>query len=145
MRELCSTQTKILYTCAKLLARCVLITADAKCQTQIAYNDFFQVHRQLLEGGILVSLCISQFQLLTSPGRPPGISHILFAHPPRCFTYKVVPGGPGFRRGKIFPEMNENLLNIFIFKGCFQEAIQNGRKTLVFVYANCICLLEYLY
>ena len=39
-----------------------------------------------------------------------------------------MPGGPGFRRGQIFPEMNENLLNIFIFKGCFQEAIQNEDK-----------------
>ena len=55
-----------------------------------------------------------------------------FANPfcpaPQGFTYKFVPGGPGFRRGQIFPKMNENLLNVFIFRGCFQEAIQNGRK-----------------
>ena len=55
-----------------------------------------------------------------------------FAHPfcpaPRGITCKFVPREPGFRRGQIFPEMNENLLNIFIFRGCLQEAIQNGRK-----------------
>ena len=55
-----------------------------------------------------------------------------FAHPfcpaPLGFDYKFGPGGPSFRRGHFFPEMNENLLNIFIFRGCFQEAIQNGKK-----------------
>ena len=61
------------------------------------------------------------------PRATPGDSHILLRSP-RGFTYKF-----GFRRGQIFPEMNENLLNIFIFRGCFEEAIQNGRKTLVFV------------
>ena len=61
------------------------------------------------------------------PGRPRGFAHS-FCPVPQGFTYKFVPGGSGFRRGKIFPEMNENLLNIFIFRGCFQEAIQNGRK-----------------
>ena len=61
------------------------------------------------------------------PRATPGDSHILFAQPPG-FYLKFVPGGPGYRRGQIFPEMNENLLNIFIFSGCFQEAIQNRRK-----------------
>ena len=62
MGELCSTHTKILYICMKLLAidhflaRCVLITADAKCQNHIAYSDFFPVHRQLLKDGILLCL-----------------------------------------------------------------------------------------
>ena len=63
---------------------------------------------------------------------PPGGDSREFVHPfcpaPRGFTYKFVPWGPWFRRGQIFLEMNENLLNIFIFRGCFQEAIRNGRK-----------------
>ena len=88
---------------------------------------------------------INQFRLLTSPpGDPRGFKHP-FCPAPWGFTYKFVPGGPGFRRGQIFPEMNENLSNIIIFRECFEKAIQNGRKTLAFVYANCICLLEYLY
>ena len=53
-------------------------------------------------------------------------------------------GGPRFRRGQIFPEMNENLLNICIFRVWFQEAIQNRRKTLVFVYANCFFAREFV-
>ena len=42
------------------LARCVrqkdTIKADAKCQTHIAYNNFFPVHRELLKDGILLCL-----------------------------------------------------------------------------------------
>ena len=37
-------------------------------------------------------------------------------------------GRPGIRGGPIFQEMSENLLNTFIFRVWFQEAIQNGRK-----------------
>ena len=70
------------------------------------------------------------FQLLTSPQATPGNSHILFAQPPEVLPTNLCQGGQGLpcRRGQIFPEMNENLLNNFIFRGCFQEAIQNGRK-----------------
>ena len=32
------------------------IKTDAKCQTHIAYNDFFPVHRELLKDGILLCL-----------------------------------------------------------------------------------------
>ena len=37
--------------------------ADAKCQTHIAYNDFFPVHRGLLKDGILLCLRNCIFQL----------------------------------------------------------------------------------
>ena len=53
-------------------------------------------------------------------------------------------GGPGFRRGQIFPEMNENLLNISILRVQFQETIQNRRKTPIFVYANYFIACELL-
>ena len=56
------------------------------------------------------------------PQATPGDSHILFAQPPGVLPANLCPGG------QMFPEMNENLLSIFIFRGCFQEAIQNGRK-----------------
>ena len=49
-----------------------------------------------------------------------------------------------FRQGQIFPKMNENLLNISIFRVWFQEAIQNRGKTPVFVYANCFIARELL-
>ena len=45
----------------------------------------------------------------------------------------------------IFPEMNENLQCTSFFSRCFQEAIKNKWKVLVFVYNNCMCLLEDLY
>ena len=90
------------------------------------------------------ALCVSQFQLLTSLQATPRDSHILFAHCPWGFTYKFMLRVPGFRRGQIFPEMNENLLNISIFRVWFQEAIQNRMKTPVFVYANCFFTLEFL-
>ena len=76
-----------------------------------------------------VELCISQFQLLTSPWATPSRIRKSFCSAPCGFTCKFVDGGPEVRRGQIFPEMNENLLNIFIFRGCFQEAIQNGKKS----------------
>ena len=65
----------------------------------------------------------------TPPGDPRGFAHP-FCRAPRDLPTNLCPGGggAGFRRGQIFPEMNENLLNIFIFRGCFQKAIQNGRK-----------------
>ena len=72
-------------------------------------------------------LCISQFQLLTSPWATPGIRTSFLPSPPG-FYLQICARGPGFRRGQIFPEMNENLLIIFIFRGCFQETNQNGRK-----------------
>ena len=46
-----------------------------------------------------------------------------------------MPGTPGFRRGQTFPEMNENLLNIFIFRDVFKKPFRTGGKTLVFVNA----------
>ena len=61
------------------------------------------------------------------PRRPPGIRTSFLPSPPG-FYLQICARGPRFRRGQIFPEMSENLLNIFIFRGCFQEAIQNGRK-----------------
>ena len=57
----------------------------------------------------------------------------------------LCPWGRGLDEVKFFPEMNENLLNIFIFGDVFKKPFRTGRKTLVFVYANCICLPEYLY
>ena len=40
-----------------------------------------------------------------------------------------MPGGPEFRRGQIFPEMNEDLLNIFIFRGdVFKKPFRTGEK-----------------
>ena len=89
-------------------------------------------------------LCISQFQLLRSPQTTPRDLHILLAHCPQGFTYTFMLEGPGVRRGQIFPEMNENLLNISILRVWFQEAIQNRRKTHVFVYANCFFAHEFL-
>ena len=48
------------------------------------------------------------------PRATSGDSHILFAQSPGVLpTYLCL--GVGFRRAQIFPEMNENLLNIFIF------------------------------
>ena len=69
-----------------------------------------------------------------------------FAHPFSSlgFYLQIYARGPRFRRDQIFPEMNENLLNISIFRVWFQEAIQNRRKTPVFVYANCFFAREFL-
>ena len=49
------------------------------------------------------------------PGRPQWIRTSFLPSSPG-FTYKFMPWGQGFRRGQIFPEMNENLLNVF--RGC---------------------------
>ena len=55
--------------------------------------------------------------------------HILSGQPLRVLSTKLcLGGGTGFRQGQIFPEMIENLLNTFIFMGCFEEANQNRRK-----------------
>ena len=62
----------------------------------------------------------------TSPATPG--TRTSFLPSPLGFYLQICARGPGFRRGQIFPEMNENLLNIFIFRRCFQEAIQKGRK-----------------
>ena len=49
------------------LARCLwqkdVIRAHAKCQTHIAYSDFFPVHTELLKDGILFCLQNCIFQL----------------------------------------------------------------------------------
>ena len=57
------------FTCNwSLLARCLwqkdAIRVDAKCQTYVAYNDFFPVQRELLKDGILLCLQNCIFQLL---------------------------------------------------------------------------------
>ena len=81
-------------------------------------------------------LGISQFQLLTSPqGDPRGFAHPFFPAS-QGFTYKFVPGGPGFRLGQIFPEMNENLLNIFIFRGCFRRSHSEPEEKLSFLFTQ---------
>ena len=77
-----------------------------------------------------------------SPRRPRGFAH-LFAQPPR-FYQQICAWGTRLRRGQIFQKWVK-IYWIFLFSGDVQEAIQNGRKTLVFVYANCIYLQEYLY
>ena len=63
---------------------------------------------------------------MAPPGDPGIRTSFLPSHP--GFYLKICARGPGFRRGQIFPEMNEKLLNLFIFRGCFQEAIHNGRR-----------------
>ena len=60
-----------------------------------------------------------------SPWDPRGFAHP-FCLAPRGFTYKSVPGGPGFRRGQIFPEMNENLLNILFSVDVFKKLFGTG-------------------
>ena len=68
------------------------------------------------------------YQSIPAVNIPPGIRTSFLPSPPGFFYLQICARGQGFRRGQIFPEMNGNLLNIFIFRGCFQEAIQNGRK-----------------
>ena len=48
----------------------------------------------------------------------------MFAQPPGVLPTNLCPGG--FRRGQIFPEMNENLLNIFISGYGFKKPFRTG-------------------
>ena len=57
----------VLLAIDHFLGRCLwqkdAIRVDAKCQTYIAYNDFFAVQRELLKDGILLCLQNRIFQL----------------------------------------------------------------------------------
>ena len=57
----------VLLAIDHFLARCLwqkdVIRVDAKCQTYIAYNDFFPVQSKLLKDGILLCLQKCIFQL----------------------------------------------------------------------------------
>ena len=53
------------------------------------------------KSGVTTVLCISQFQLLTSPRATPGDLHILFAQPPGVLPTNLCPV-TGFRRDQFF-------------------------------------------
>ena len=80
----------VLLAIYHLLARCLwqkdAIRADTKCQTHIAYNDFFPVHRELLKDGILLCLENCIFQLLYTTMVLLPIDHFL----KRCLWQKDV-------------------------------------------------------
>ena len=78
------------------------------------------------------------YQSIPAVNIPPGDprDRTSFLPSPPGFYLQICAWGAGFRWGQIFPEMNENVLNTFIFRECFQEVIQKGRK-LSFLFKPC--------
>ena len=103
---------------------------DRAFQAFLWYSQFFSESELRFSRNCYVIMYQSIPAVNISPRATPGICTSLLPSPPD-FYLQICARGVGLRRGQIFPEMNEYLLNIFIFRGCFQEAIQNGRKTLV--------------
>ena len=57
MHHNCDTQIMVMHTFWQgVFGKKMWLEADAKCQTHIADNDFFPVHRQLVKDGILLYL-----------------------------------------------------------------------------------------
>ena len=106
-----------------------ITTSEETTPNQFVYRDTLNTCLHQLVSDFMYQSILA---VNIPPGDPRGLAHP-FCPAPWGFTYKFCARGPGFRRGQIFPELNENVLNIFIFRGCFLEAIQNGRKTVVFV------------
>ena len=121
-----------------------LVRGDAYFENLTFWRDVLQ-RRALIREWVLIRsftvlgvMCHSIPAVSVFPGRFAHTCCLSLCALPAIF----LPGGPGFRLGQIFPEIDENLGCIFIFSRFFQEAIKNSRKNTHFVYSNCICLLE---
>ena len=83
----------------------------------------------------IIQLCISQFQLLTSPRATQGgggDSHILFARHPGFFPKNFCPRDWDLDQVKFFQKLTKITVYISIFSHCFQEATENGRENACF-------------